>query len=106
MYDCCPDPIITLNVNIHFSRRPMFSIFTIAIPCIMLSLMTIIAFILPPHNEAKIEVQLSVMLSLAVFMLMIGESLPPTSDKVPLIGRFVYFIYIIEASDVVEARRG
>lgn len=86
IYDCCPNPIITLNVNIHFRRRPMFSMFTIAIPCIMLSLMTIIAFILPPQNEAKIEVQLSVMLSLAVFMLLIGESLPPTSDKVPLIG--------------------
>ncbi|XP_067934083.1 acetylcholine receptor subunit alpha-like [Watersipora subatra] len=85
-YDCCPIPIITLNVNIHFRRRPMFSIFTVAIPCIMLSLMTIIAFILPPQNEAKIEVQLSVMLSLAVFMLMIGEILPPTSDKIPLIG--------------------
>lgn len=65
----------------------MFALFTVAIPCIMLSMMTIIAFILPPDNEAKIEIQLSVMLSLAVFMLMIGESLPPTSDKIPLIGK-------------------
>ena len=90
-YDCCPDPIITLNVNIHFTRRPMFALFTTAIPCIMLSLMTIIAFLLPPHNEAKIGVQLSVMLSLAVFMLLIGESLPP-SDTVPLIGTYSSYI--------------
>ena len=70
----------------------MFAVFTITMPCIMLLLITILAFVLPPQSEAKIEVQLSVMLSLAVFMLLIGESLPPTSDNIPLIGNYVLLL--------------
>lgn len=52
----------------------------------MLSMLTIVLFWLPCDSGEKITLGLTVLLAFSVFMLMIGETMPETSDSMPLLG--------------------
>ena len=41
---------------------------------------------LPVESGEKISLEITVLLSLAVFMLVVSESMPPSSDNFPIIG--------------------
>ena len=49
-----------------------------------LRLMT--AFLLPPDSGEKVTLGLTVLLAFSVFMLLVAENMPPTSEYIPLIG--------------------
>ena len=57
--------------------------------------MAILGFILPPESGEKVSMEITVLLSVAVFMLMVSETMPPTSETFPYIGEYkslnVYF---------------
>ena len=45
---------------------------------------------LPVESGEKVSLEITVLLSLAVFMLVVSESVPPSSDNFPIIGtRFI-----------------
>lgn len=58
-------------------------------PCVMLSTLTLLTFWLPPTSGEKITLGLSVFLAFSMFMLLIAEEVPATSEAVPLIGIFM-----------------
>jgi hypothetical protein len=67
-------------------RRYKFYIMNIVLPCVMLSVLIMIGFCLPPECGEKISLGISVLLAFTVFLLMIAESIPKTSSAIPLIG--------------------
>jgi len=106
-YTCCSHPHAHVVFEIRLRRRPLFFIYNIVLPCIMLSLITIfqvritpflgydilygcwcfiVKFRLPSDSGEKIVYGLTLLLTYSVFSLNIGEKLPETSDVVPLIG--------------------
>ncbi|XP_064608817.1 neuronal acetylcholine receptor subunit alpha-7-like [Liolophura sinensis] len=94
VYACCPDkdyPDITFTVRIR--RRTLYYGFNIILPCVLISSMALLTFILPPDGGEKISLGVTIMLSLMVFLLLVAETMPPTSDAVPLIG--IYFALIM-----------
>ena len=54
----------------------------------MLSVLTCLTFYLPTESGEKVSLGLTVLLAFSVFMLLIAESMPATSDSIPLIGNF------------------
>ncbi|KAH9524882.1 Acetylcholine receptor subunit alpha-type acr-16, partial [Bulinus truncatus] len=92
-YDCCPDIYIDLTFTIHIRRRTLYYGFNIIIPCVLISSLTLLLFILPPDAGEKISLGVTILLSLMVFLLLVAETMPPTSDAVPLIG--IYFACIM-----------
>ena len=54
----------------------------------MLSLLTLGSFVLPAESGEKVSLGLTVLLAFSVFMLLIAESMPATSEFVPLIGMY------------------
>jgi len=60
----------------------------IVFPCIWLSLLSVMTFWLPPDSGEKVSLGMTVVVALSVFKLLIADSLPKTSDSVPLIGMF------------------
>jgi len=53
----------------------------------LLSALTLTGFCLPPDSGEKVTLGLTVLLAFSVFMLLIAENMPPTSEYVPLIGK-------------------
>jgi nicotinic acetylcholine receptor len=53
----------------------------------MLSVLTLLTFWLPTTSGEKISLGLSVFLAFSMFMLLIAEEVPATSESVPLIGQ-------------------
>ena len=53
-YPCCPEPFPDLTFTIVMKRIPIFYMIILIIPCILLSLLTLVSFWLPPETPAKI----------------------------------------------------
>jgi len=53
-YDCCPEPYIDVTFHIHIRRRTLYYGFNLIIPCALISMLTLLTFILPPDEGEKI----------------------------------------------------
>ncbi|ESN91745.1 hypothetical protein HELRODRAFT_70180, partial [Helobdella robusta] len=71
--------------TLHLKRRYKFYIMNIVLPCVMLSVLIMIDFCLPPEAGEKIALGISVLLAFTVFLLMIADNIPRTSSAIPLI---------------------
>ncbi|CAF5062623.1 unnamed protein product, partial [Rotaria sp. Silwood1] len=84
-YSCCEETYHDLKFYFHIRRRTLYYTFNVIIPCIMLSGLTCLTFYLPTESGEKVSLGLTVLLSFSVFMLVIAESMPATSEFIPLI---------------------
>uniref|UniRef100_A0A3Q3KU59 Uncharacterized protein n=1 Tax=Labrus bergylta TaxID=56723 RepID=A0A3Q3KU59_9LABR len=100
-YDCCAEPYPDVTFVVTLRRRTLFYALNLLIPCVLLSSMTLLSFLLPANSGEKISLGITVLLSLTVFMLMVAEIMPATSDSVPLIGQYFASTMVIVAMSVV-----
>ena len=75
-----------VTVTFHIQRRVLYYILNIIFPCVWLNILSLLSFCLPPDAGEKVTLGITVLLSYSVFMLLIAENMPPTSEFVPLIG--------------------
>ncbi|XP_059170777.1 acetylcholine receptor subunit beta-like [Physella acuta] len=75
--------------NCHFklilSRRPACIVMTVLVPVTLLSLLGNVAFLMGPDEPEKLSISITVMLSFTVFMGVISDTLPETSETLPLL---------------------
>ncbi|XP_057683232.1 cholinergic receptor, nicotinic, alpha 11 isoform X2 [Corythoichthys intestinalis] len=100
-YDCCKEPYPDVTFNVTIRRRTLYYALNLLIPCMLLSSMTLLIFVLPADSGEKISLGITVLLSLTVFMLLVAEIMPATSDSVPLIGQYFASIMIIVGMSVI-----
>ena len=81
-HSCCTDPHPDMTYVFHIRRKTFYYIFNIIVPCVMLSTLTLLTFWLPPTSGEKITLGLSVFLAFSMFMLLIAEEVPATSEAV------------------------
>uniref|UniRef100_A0A1I7V748 Neur_chan_memb domain-containing protein n=1 Tax=Loa loa TaxID=7209 RepID=A0A1I7V748_LOALO len=77
----------TIVFELHLRRRVLYFIYNIIAPCFMLSILTMMQFLLPCESGEKITLGLTVLLAYSVFSFNIAENMPETSDVIPLIGK-------------------
>ena len=75
-----------IHCFVHLQRRPDFYLLTMVFPCILTSAVAAMTFMLPVESGEKVSLEITVLLSLAVFMLVVSDSMPPSSDNFPIIG--------------------
>uniref|UniRef100_A0A8D2ZMV3 Neuronal acetylcholine receptor subunit alpha-7 n=2 Tax=Scophthalmus maximus TaxID=52904 RepID=A0A8D2ZMV3_SCOMX len=100
-YDCCKEPYPDVTFVVTIRRRTLYYALNLLIPCVLLSSMTLLIFVLPADSGEKISLGITVLLSLTVFMLLVAEIMPATSDSVPLIGQYFASIMIIVGMSVI-----
>ncbi|KAL4227838.1 hypothetical protein ACF0H5_013275 [Mactra antiquata] len=88
LYSCCPQPYPDVTFYVVMTRRPAFYLLTMIFPCILTSCVAALTFLLPVESGEKVSLEITVLLSLAVFLLLVSESLPPSSDNFPIIGSY------------------
>ena len=94
LYQCCPDPYITIDFLITIKRKPLYYVINLIAPCTFITATAILVFCLPPDSGEKISLAVTVLLASTVFLLLVAEAMPPQSEVVPLIGEQRKFIVI------------
>ncbi|XP_054039909.1 neuronal acetylcholine receptor subunit alpha-10-like [Rissa tridactyla] len=86
-YGCCSEPYPDVTYTLLLCRRASFYIFSLLLPCIMVSFLAPLGFYLPADSGEKVSLGVTVLLALTVFQLLVAESMQP-SESVPLIGKY------------------
>ncbi|XP_021345857.1 neuronal acetylcholine receptor subunit alpha-10-like isoform X2 [Mizuhopecten yessoensis] len=87
-YACCKEPYPDITFYINMRRKSQFYVMTVLFPCILTSVVAMLSFILPAESGEKVSLGITVLLSLAVFLLLVSESMPASSDSFPYIGMY------------------
>ncbi|VDN58048.1 unnamed protein product [Dracunculus medinensis] len=100
-YNCCPELYPDVTFFIHIQRKTLYYLYNIILPCLMMSILTLLVFLLPPDSGEKIALGITVLLAFSVFVLTIAEKIPETSDSVPLIGIYLSMVMGMTSISVV-----
>ncbi|XP_063598331.1 neuronal acetylcholine receptor subunit alpha-7-like [Penaeus indicus] len=100
-YSCCPEVYVDVTFKIHIRRRTLYYFSNLIMPCVLISSMALLGFTLPPDSGEKLTLGVTILLSLTVFLNIVTENIPETSDAVPLISTYFNCIMFMVASSVV-----
>ena len=68
------------------SRKPLYHLFYLTIPSMMLLFLTLTSFLIPVESGERIGFVTTMLLAMTVFLLLIPSFLPETSEGVPILG--------------------
>ena len=102
-YPCCDEPYPDVSFYIRMRRKTLFYTINLIIPCISITMLTVLGFYLPSDCGEKISLCISLLLSLSLFQLLLLEIIPPTSLKVPLIGKYILFTTVLVTMSVLSS---
>uniref|UniRef100_A0A8C5UCI8 Acetylcholine receptor subunit gamma n=1 Tax=Malurus cyaneus samueli TaxID=2593467 RepID=A0A8C5UCI8_9PASS len=101
-----PDDIQYQQVIFYLiiQRKPLFYIINIIVPCVLISAMAVLVYFLPAKaGGQKCTVSINVLLAQTVFLFLIAQKVPETSQAVPLIGKYLTFLMVVTVVIVVNA---
>lgn len=81
--------------TIKIRRKTLFYTTNLIVPCILISSLSVCVFFLPADALEKMTLCISILLALVVFLLLVLKILPPTSQTVPLIAKYLLFTFIM-----------
>ncbi|XP_050419433.1 neuronal acetylcholine receptor subunit alpha-10 isoform X2 [Patella vulgata] len=87
-FSCCPEPYVFINYIIQIRRRPLFYLFNLVMPCVLITFVALMGFYMPSDSGEKISMGITTLLSMTVFLMILAENMPPTSDVLPLVGLY------------------
>lgn len=88
MYDCCPKPYVDITYTIHLRRRSLFYTLYLIVPALIITAMVLVGFFLPPESGERMQLGITVLLAMIVFLQLVYQNLPSTSNSAPLLGKF------------------
>ncbi|XP_057186278.1 neuronal acetylcholine receptor subunit alpha-7 [Triplophysa rosa] len=100
-YDCCNEPYPDVTFTLVMRRRTLYYGLNLLVPCVLISTLALLVFLLPADSGEKISLGITVLLSLTVFMLLVAEIMPATSDSVPLIAQYFATTMVIVGLSVI-----
>ncbi|XP_071840492.1 neuronal acetylcholine receptor subunit alpha-10-like isoform X3 [Apostichopus japonicus] len=88
-YTCCPEEYLDVTFYFGLKRKPLYYIYNLLMPCMLLSALSLLGFFMPYDvGVVKVSLSITLILSLTVFLLLVAEMMPRTSEDVPLIGQY------------------
>ena len=81
----------------RLERKPQYVIVNVILPIMFLCLLNVLVFILAAASGERVSYAITVLLSIAVFMTIVSDTLPKTSEPLPLIAYFLMVDLIISA---------
>jgi hypothetical protein len=78
-----------LSIDLTLRRKPLYYVFTMSGPSLILSLLLLVAFFLPSDHGEKIMCGTTIFLSYVVFLSQLSSLLPEDSNSVPNMGKLL-----------------
>ena len=86
-FDCCPDQRFSnVRFSVYLRRRHTFYIMNVILPGILTSTVLLSIFFCTPQQ--KVHIGVASLLSFRLFLLNVADTIPRTSDHVPLLGKY------------------
>ncbi len=87
MYACWLEVYLDLTFTCQIQRKSLFYTINLIVPCVNISILAVLVFLLPSDSKKKITLSISILVALLVFYLLLIELIPPTSLVIPLLSR-------------------
>uniref|UniRef100_A0A7E4VAS9 Neur_chan_LBD domain-containing protein n=1 Tax=Panagrellus redivivus TaxID=6233 RepID=A0A7E4VAS9_PANRE len=98
-YSCCESPYPDISYFFAIKRNPSYYLFTLIVPSAFITIVTVVGFFTPHsstgENTEKVSLGVTALLSLAIILMMVSDSLPATSNTVPLLGQYYVGLIMI-----------
>lgn len=85
--------VIVFELNLR--RKTLFFTVNLVVPCLLLSMLSILVFYLPSDSQEKVTLSISLLVAIVVFLLVVFNLLPPTSNTIPLLAKYLIFTFLI-----------
>ncbi|CAF0790530.1 unnamed protein product [Rotaria sp. Silwood1] len=95
VYSCCTEVYLDLTFTCTIKRKPLFYIVNLIVPCVNISVLAVLVFLLPSDSRKKITLSISILVALLVFYLLLIELIPPISLVIPLLGKYLLFTLVL-----------
>ena len=82
---------IHISVNFLF-RYPDYFIYTIVCPCLLILVMSLFQFLIPPESGERISFVITLLLAFSVLQFALVDKLPENSLRLPLISKCFWTI--------------
>ncbi|CAF3581328.1 unnamed protein product [Rotaria socialis] len=100
-YECCPTVYPFVLFTLQIRRRTLYYVVNVVVPCVLISFMTLLGFILPPDSGEKISLQITILLSVVMFSLLISGIIPASSTALPIIVMYFTTVMLLCTTSVV-----
>ncbi|RNA37099.1 Cation transporter family [Brachionus plicatilis] len=100
-YPCCREPFPDVTFTLIIRRKVLYFTVNVILPCLMLSALTVLVFVIPSDSGDKVTLGITVFLAFSVIMLAVAENLPETSEYVPLISIYLTVIMFTASLSVI-----
>ncbi|XP_033103072.1 neuronal acetylcholine receptor subunit alpha-10-like isoform X2 [Anneissia japonica] len=87
-------PFTDVTFTIYFQRRSLYYVFHLITPCFLIAIMASLAFLLPPESQGKVNMGVTFLLSMTVFLMVVADAVPHTNE-VPIIGQYFAITMIL-----------
>jgi hypothetical protein len=94
-------PVRVAHLSIALRRRPYYVIINVFVPIFILSILNLMTFLLPVDSGEKMGTTLAIFLTFAVFVTLISDSLPKSSENLSYFGNYVAGQLIISGMTIV-----
>lgn len=91
------ESVSKITFTFVLERKSQFVIVNIILPILFLCLLNVLVFILPADSGERVSYAITVLLAIAVYMTIVSDILPKTSEPMPLIAYFLMFDLIVSA---------
>ena len=81
----------------RLERKPQYIMVNVVLPILFLCLLNVLVFLLPPESGERVSYSITVLLAIAVFMTIVSDTLPKTSEPLPLISYLLMSCLIVSA---------
>lgn len=79
----------------RLQRKPQYVIMNVILPIMFLCALNVIAFLLPVDSGERISYAITVLLAFAVYMTIVSDTLPKSSEPLPLIAYLLIICLIV-----------
>ncbi|XP_060068318.1 neuronal acetylcholine receptor subunit alpha-6-like [Ylistrum balloti] len=77
------------NVEITMKRRPLFFVVNVVLPILFMAFLNSLVFVLPVDSGERVSYAITVLLAIAVFLTLVGDNLPKTSQPMSILCYFL-----------------
>eukprot|EP00794_Sanderia_malayensis_P009231 gene9231-10205_t len=85
-YECCMNNFSVIEYTLKWKRLTSYWMLYLVGPCLCITWISLFTFLLPPESGERSGFGITTVLAMSVYLLVISDKLPETSDRSPVIG--------------------